>query len=161
MRHINGLDFVRSCEVRIAHSLFIGKYRVAEDLERYYPKILTCLRFQVSVFIHYLSKGVVLPTVSSTFICQQGNLWIRTRKTLPPLPSVPTREGIATSCNVQEENAMFAQEIRGKEGGEGDVPGFRGQQPVAIGHSVLSPSSSLRLHSLHRFPLKTKKRLTA
>ena len=88
---------------------------------------------------------------------------IRTRKTLPPLPSVPTREGIATSCNVQEENAMFAQEIRGREGGgEGDVPGFRGQQPVAIGHSVLSPSSlSLRLHSLHRFPLKTKKRLTA
>ena len=75
----------------MAHSLFIGKYRVAEDLERYNLKIFTCLGFHVSVFIHYLSKGVVLPTVSSTFICQQGNLCIRTRKTLPPLPSVPTK----------------------------------------------------------------------
>ena len=39
-----------------------------------------------------------------------------------PLPSVtppaPRPEGIATSRKVQEENAMFAQEIRGKEGRE-------------------------------------------
>ena len=62
----------------------------------------------------------------------------------PPASAICT-DKIATSCNVQEENAMFAQEIRGKEGGEGDVPGFRGQQPVAIGHfsalPFLSPSA--------------------
>ena len=67
-----------------------------------------------------------------------------------PLPSVtppaPRPEGIATSRKVQEENAMFAQEIRGKgerrgeERREEDVRWLYGQ-PVAIGHSV--PPSAL------------------
>ena len=74
-----------------------------------------------------------------------------------PLPSVtppaPRPEGIATSRKVQEENAMFAQEIRGKEERRGERRTFVGfmdnRWPLA--------TQSLPLHSLHRFPLKTKK----